>query len=85
VLGDFVTKESIHRNVAVRVANTMAILINRLETYSSLSLCPIDLSILSWESIFDALPNEEESLRLRELCGFCCQFNFAGDFGVVKT
>ncbi len=75
VFGNLVTKESIYRKVAVRVAQYQG----RWDTWFGGTFEPvlkrIDLSILSWESILGALPNDEESVGIREFYSLCQRFN----------
>jgi hypothetical protein len=75
VFGTLVTKESVHRKVAMRVAQYQG----QWDTWFGSTFEPvlkrIDLSILSWESILGALPNDEESAGIREFYSFCQRFN----------
>lgn len=75
VFGNLVTKESIHRKVAARVGQYG----DKWDAWFSSTFEPvierIDLSILSWESILGALPNDEESAGIREFYSLCQRFN----------
>lgn len=75
VFGNLVTKESIRRKVAERVAKYQG----QWDIWFSGTFEPvlkrIDLSILSWESILGALPNDQESVGIREFYSLCQRFN----------
>lgn len=75
IFRDLVTKESICRKVSSRVAQYAG----QFDTWYGSTFEPvlkrIDLSILSWESVLDTLPNDEETKAIREFYGLCQRFN----------
>lgn len=75
VFRNLVTKESIYRKVAERVAKYQGKWDGWFMGTFEPVLNHIDLSILSWESILATLPNNEESKGIREFYALCQQFN----------
>ena len=75
VFGSLVTKESIHRRVEDRVAQYQG----QCDTWFSCTFQPvlnrIDIAMLSWESILDALPKDEELAAIHDFYLLCKQFN----------
>ena len=75
VFGNLVTKESIYRKVAARVAQYQGAWDTWLTGTFEPVLHRIHLSVLSWESILNVLPNDEEASGIREFYSLCLQFN----------
>ena len=75
VFGDLVTKESIYRKVAARIAQYQRQWDAWLNGIFEPVLQRIDLSVLSWESILNVLPNNDEASRVREFYSLCLKFN----------
>ena len=75
VFGDLVTRDSIARKVAARVAQYQG----EWDKWCAASFTPvlqrIDLSVLSWESILALLPHDEEEAGIREFYSLCQKFN----------
>jgi hypothetical protein len=73
--GNLVSKESIHGKVEERVAQYQG----QWDQWFSGTFEPvlkrIDLSILSWESVLDAMPKDEETDGIREFYRLCQRFN----------
>jgi len=74
IFGDLVTKESISRKVAMRAAQYQG----QWDTWCAGTFKPvlerIDLSVLSWESILNVLPNDEEAAGIRDFYSLCQRF-----------
>jgi hypothetical protein len=78
------TKESIHRKVAARVAQYQGDWDTWLHSAFEPTLARIDVSLLSWESILDVLPNNAEASGIREFYSLCLKFNPPRIGGVVS-
>ena len=75
VFGNLVTRESISRKVAARVAQYQGQWDEWFTSCFEPMLQRIDLAVLSWESILALLPRDEEAAGVREFYSLCQQFN----------
>jgi len=75
VFGSLVTKETIRRKVAARVAQYQGAWDSWFSSCFEPVVERIDLSVLSWEAVLTVLPNTEETSRIREFYSLCLEFN----------
>ena len=84
VFEDSVTKESIRRKVRERVGQYEG----RYDKWFTEVFEPVlkrtDVAILSWESILEAMPNDEESVAIRSFYELCREFNPLGPERVTR-
>lgn len=79
VFGELVTKESIHRKVAARVAQYHGAWDAWFREFFELVLNQTQLSVLSWESILRALPEDEDETAIRGFYNCCLRYEMPRD------
>lgn len=75
VFGNLVTKESIHRRVAMRVAQYSPSCDAWFNDTFEPVLTRIEVGILAWESLLESLPSTDAVGALREFYSRCLHFN----------